>query len=439
MLDRFLEFINTNDLFDGSKKVLLAVSGGADSMVMLYLFERSGYEYGVAHCNFQLRENDSELDEQLVRQQVLIHGVPSWFERFDTLEYARLNGISVEMAARELRYAFFEKIRKEHHYDFVATAHHQDDLVETFFLNLIRKTGIRGLTGIREKKGTIVRPLLFATREEIKKYAVENDISYRDDHTNNEVVYQRNYIRHRIIPLFYELQPAFGKNFSASVANLRQVEEVYLGYMEMEREKVCAQQEDTLVVHIESLLKTPFPQNLLHEILTGYGFNPAVIADVFYSLDAEPGKQFFSPTHRLVKDRENLFVSKLGVRQNRIFYIGENESQFSGPFDLEITWAAGSGFLIDKSPDVACLDAEKLEFPLLVRQWQKGDYFQPLGMTGFKKVSDFLIDRKVPVHEKDNTWVICSGRKIVWIVGHRIDNRFRITPESKKVICIIRR
>ncbi|KAF0236022.1 MAG: tRNA(Ile)-lysidine [Prolixibacteraceae bacterium] len=217
MLQRFLENIKIKKLFEPKQKVLLAVSGGIDSMVMLYLFEKSGFDYGIVHCNFQLRGNESDRDEEFVKTQVLIHGVPSYFTRFDTEEYAQLNGISIEMAARDLRYGYFEKIRVEHHYDFIATAHHSDDLIETFFLNLSRKTGIKGLAGIKDKSGKILRPLLFASREEIEKFASENYIEFREDSTNNEVFYQRNFLRHRILPLFSKLNPAFKKNIQVSL------------------------------------------------------------------------------------------------------------------------------------------------------------------------------------------------------------------------------
>ncbi len=213
MLVRFFEFVKNKQLFEPHQKVLLAVSGGVDSMVLLHLFENSGFEYGIVHCNFQLRGDESDGDEEFVKQQVLNHGVPSWFQTFETEEYARLNGISIEMAARELRYQFFEEIRVENNYDFIATAHHLDDLIETFFLNLSRKTGIKGLTGIKEKAGKIIRPLLFADRDEIEEFARVNFIDFREDSTNNEVIYQRNFLRHKILPLFSEINPLLKKMY----------------------------------------------------------------------------------------------------------------------------------------------------------------------------------------------------------------------------------
>ncbi len=436
MLGRFLEYINEKQLFESHQKVLLAVSGGIDSMVLLHLFEKSKFDYGVVHCNFQLRGSESDMDEEFVRQQVLIHGLPFFSTCFDTEDYARVNGISIEMAARELRYNYFEKIRTENNYDFIATAHHQDDLLETFFLNLSRKTGIRGLTGIKEKTGHIIRPLLFVSRREIEDFARTQFIGFREDHTNSEVIYQRNFIRHRILPVFSELNPAFKNNLSETIENLRDAEDVFSFFMQKEKNRVTSVAGDEVSVSIENLLQFAFPKVLLFEILTPYNFNANVIQQVFISLENLPGKQFFSKTHRLVKDREHLFLTPLSEPENRIFYIEKDDMELFAPFDLAIEKVQADHFEIVKSSKIACLDMDTLEFPLLIRKWQQGDYFQPLGMSGFKKLSDFLIDEKIPVHKKENTWLLCSGQKVVWIIGHRIDDRFKITQETRQVFKI---
>ena len=436
MLERFLENITIKKLFEAKQKVLLAVSGGIDSMIMLYLFEKSGFDYGIVHCNFQLRGNESDQDEEFVKKQVLIHGVPSFFKRFDTEEYAQINGISIEMAARELRYDYFEKIRIEHKYDFIATAHHSDDLIETFFLNLSRKTGIKGLTGIKDKSGKIIRPLLFASRDEIEQFASENYIEFREDSTNSDVFYQRNFLRHRILPLFSELNQSFKKNMLASIENLKDAETVYTRFFETEKQKVVEYATNSQIIDIEKLRKSEHPKILLLEILNSFNFNPAVAEDVFQSLESESGKQFYSKTHRLIKDREKLYVSEIAEQENRIYYIETDDIELFAPCEINIEKLHGKDFKIRKEKNIACLDFEKLEFPLLIRKWQQGDYFQPLGMTGFKKVSDFLIDEKIPVHEKENIWLLCSGNKIAWIMGNRIDNRFKITDKTGKIIKI---
>jgi tRNA(Ile)-lysidine synthase len=388
------------------------------------------------HCNFQLRGDESDSDEEFVKKQVLIHGVPSYFKRFDTEEYAQINGISIEMAARELRYDYFEKIRTEHQFDFIATAHHSDDLIETFFLNISRKTGIKGLTGIKDKTVRIIRPLLFASRDEIEQFAAKNYIEFREDSSNSEMVFQRNFLRHRILPLFTELNPSFKKNILASIENLKEAETIYSRFFESEKQKAVEPDAENLIIGIAKLINSPHPRLLLLEILSEYNFNPTVVDEVFQSLDTESGKQFYSKTHRLVKDREKLFVSPVEEKDNRIFYIESDDLNLFEPFDIDIGKFDSRGFKITKEPQIASLDLENLEFPLLIRKWQHGDYFQPLGMTGFKKVSDFFIDEKIPVHEKENTWLLCSGSKIAWIMGQRIDNRFKVTPKTGKVFKI---
>ncbi len=436
MQEQFIQNIDAKKLIRAGQKILLAVSGGIDSMVLLHLFEKSGFDYGVVHCNFQLRGEESDGDEKFVREQVQMHGIPSFFKTFDTQEYARLNGISIEMAARELRYNYFHKIRLKYDYDLIATAHHQDDLIETFFLNLSRKTGIKGLTGIKDKSGNLIRPLLFAGRQEIEAYAAKHYIEYREDSSNNEVVFQRNYLRHKILPLFSELNPAFKKNLLASIDNLRDAENVYISVLKKDKETVVVENDGVIQIDIEKLRTTQFPQLLLLEVLSPLNFNSSVVDEVFHSLEAESGKQFFSKTHRLVKDRDQLFISELKESEEKIYYIEEDDVELFEPFDILVQKADSVNFDIIKRSNVACIDYDMIQFPLLIRKWKQGDYFQPLGMTGIKKVSDFLIDRKVPLHEKENVWLLCSGKKIVWIMGLRLDERFKVASDTKKVLVL---
>jgi tRNA(Ile)-lysidine synthase len=338
------------------------------------------------------------------------------------------------MAARELRYEYFEQIRKQHQFKYIATAHHQDDLIETFFLNLSRKTGIKGLTGIKEKTEKLIRPLLFAGRVEIENYAAQNYIEFRDDSSNSEIIYRRNFLRHKILPLFEEWNPAFKNNVVASISNLRDTEKVYTLFIQLEKEKVLVENNQEFEIPIQELMQSTFPKILLFEILTEFNFNSTVINEVFQSFGNEPGKQFFSKSHRLIKDREVLYVSKIRDDNERIFYVENDDIELFKPLDINIEKLEIDEFQLIKSRQVACIDLEKLEFPLLIRKWKQGDYFQPLGMQGFKKVSDFFIDEKIPLHEKENTWLLCSGETIVWIMGRRIDNRFKVTPETKKVL-----
>ena len=436
MFNQFIQFVKERQLFKPQQKVLLAISGGIDSMVLLHLFEKSGFNYGVAHCNFQLRGEESDTDEKFVKDQVLIHGVQAFFESFDTAEYAKLCGISIEMAARELRYDFFEKVRIENGFDCIATAHHQDDLIETFFLNLSRKTGIKGLTGIKAKTENLIRPLLFAERNKIEAFAKEYFIEFREDSSNNEVVFQRNFLRHKILPLFSELNPSFKKNILASVANLKDAEDVYSGFLNLEKKSIVAEFQNEIIIDIAGLQNSSYPNVLLLEIMSEYNFNSTVVNEVFSNLTTESGRQFFSKTHRLIKDREKLFVSELKDEDERVYYIEEEDIELFEPFDITIGKIPAQDFEIIKKANVACIDLDEIGFPLLIRKWKQGDYFQPLGMTGFKKVSDFFIDQKIPIHKKENTWLLCSGKKIVWIMGHRLDNRFKFTQETQQVLKI---
>lgn len=434
MYNDFIQFVKDYQLFEPSQKILLAISGGIDSMVLLHLFEKSGFEYGIAHCNFQLRGDESDADEEFVKKHVLIHGVPAFFETFDTEEYAKLSGISLEMAARELRYEFFEKIRTKNRFEYIATAHHQDDLIETFFLNLSRKTGIKGLTGIKEKSETVIRPLLFAGRSEIERFASENFIEFREDSSNKELVFQRNFLRHKIIPLFSELNPSFKKNILASVSNLKDAEMVYNHFVDINKKQVLTTEGDNLYIEISDLQKTRFPKLLLLELLQPYNFNSTVVDEIYQGLSTDSGKKYYSKTHRVIKDREKLQISVLTEEEERIYYIEKEDIELFQPMDITIEKLSAESFEVIRKSNVACLDMDEIEFPLLIRKWKQGDYFQPLGMNGFKKISDFFIDQKIPIYEKENTWLLCSGKKIVWIMGHRIDNRFKITGETKNVL-----
>jgi len=354
MLDRFLQQITKNKLFEPGQKILLAVSGGIDSMVLLHLFERSHFDYGIVHCNFNLRGSESDGDESFVKAQVMIHGVQAFFTSFETEEYATLNGISIEMAARELRYEYFERVRKENGYDYIATAHHQDDLIETFFLNLSRRTGIKGLTGIKEKSGRLIRPLLFASRDEIESYAAKNYLEFREDSTNNEVIYQRNFLRHNILPLFSELNPAFKKNLLGSIENLKDAEKVYSSVFDSEKQKVVSTVNEITTISVEMLQTSKFPDILLLEILSDFNFNPTVVDEVFQRLETDSGKQFFSKTHRLIKDREALFIAPISTKESRIFYIEQDDLELFEPMTISVERYSNENFKIIKNPKVAC-------------------------------------------------------------------------------------
>lgn len=436
MLDRFRRYIESHQLIPPGGKVLLAVSGGIDSMAMWNLFEAAGLEFGVIHCNFTLRGSASDDDERLVRDQAAERAVQLYVKRFDTIEYARMKGISVEMAARELRYSWFEEVRTAEGYDLIATAHHQDDLIETFFINLLRKTGIRGLSGFREKSGTLIRPLLFTCRKEIVAWAETAGVAFREDHTNNEVVFQRNYIRHEIIPRLESLNPAFRANLAESMENLRLTEAFFTTEMNRQLRKIALPGTENRTIYISELLKLPHPRLVLYEWMNSFGFNATTADSTWAGLHGEPGKRWFSPTHRLVSDRNQLIITPLTEENEQLFYIGEEDRDIRNPLPLQMEFLPAEGFTIIRTPEVACLDADLLDFPLIIRKWTPGEYFQPLGMNGFKKISDFFTDEKFSIPEKENTWILYSSNKVVWIIGSRIDHRFRVTPNTRRILKI---
>ena len=436
MINRFKTYIQEHRLFEPAGKILLAVSGGVDSMVMWKLFEESDLDYAVIHCNFQLRGEDSEKDEQLVREKAREKGIHLYVRKFDTLDYAQSSGLSVEMAARELRYTWFEEVLSEEKFSYLATAHHMDDLLESFFINRVRKTGIRGLTGFREKSGKLVRPMLFTNRKEIDAWAGKNDVSFRRDATNDETIFQRNFIRHRVIPELETLNPAFRANLAATIANLRETEEFYMNEMNRQIRKITNPDAGHPEIFISQLMKLSHPRQVLFEWMNRYGFNPVTVETLFSNLGRETGRQYFSRTHRLVTDRNKLIITPLPEESSPVFYVEEQDNEIVDPLHLLLDRRDILDFSLIRDPRCACLDLDKLVFPLVIRRWQQGEYFQPLGMTGFKKISDFFVDEKFSIPDKERTWVLYSEGKVVWIIGQRIDNRFRITPETRRVLIL---
>ncbi len=435
-----LAFSDAGKIFSREDKILLAVSGGIDSMVMAHLFHLGKFSIAIAHCNFGLRGRDSDDDAEFVREAALQWKIPYFCKKFPTSAWAAGKGISIQMAARDLRYAWFEQVREENHFDYVATAHHLDDQVETFLINLIRGTGIAGLHGIPVKSGSIIRPMMFAFREEIEQFANRCKVPYRMDLSNNETKYTRNKIRHEVIPLLCSINPEFRQGLTASIRRFHAFEQV--GEQAINTWLYQNQNTDG-IKHVmdTSLLKGVGPlEPYLWKWMSGFGFNETHVSNLLASFDSDGRKIFTSPTHLLVKERGSLSISPIvpapPAKVLKIALFGKKK-QVCTPLNLLFKRIPGvTGFEISAARNKASLNFDKLQFPLMVRKWQRGDLFYPLGMRKKKKLSDFFIDQKFTLKEKEETWLLCSGRDIVWIIGHRIDHRYRVTPVTREILSV---
>jgi tRNA(Ile)-lysidine synthase len=439
MLSDFKKFIEKELELTKGDKILLAVSGGADSVLMLYLFWKAGYNCGIAHCNFHLRDKDSDFDEELVSKLALKYNYPFFKIDFNTTQYAEEKGISIEMAARELRYTWFEKIRKENDYKFIATAHHQDDLIETFFINLTRGTGIRGLSGFDQKKNAIIRPILFANRSSIHQFIKKHNLEFREDRTNSETKFIRNKFRHNILPLFTEINPSYKQNILQTIKNLQDAELLMNNELNHAFKKVVSSKDEITYVNISKLTEYKDIHPYLFEILQPYGFNNDQVINIEKVLYDESGKVFISKSHKLVKDRNTLVIAPIDENFSLPIIITKKTDLVNLPFYKQLILKYlknNSEFVISKEPEYATLDADKLKFPLEIRKWEQGDYFFPIGMKQKKKLSDFLIDEKINLIDKQNTLLLLSDNQVVWIIGKRIDNRFKITDQSTNILQI---
>jgi len=439
MFNEFVEYCSNVIGLKSGDKILLTVSGGADSMVMLHLFERSDYEISVAHCNFNLRGEESERDTAFVKDYCDSNDVRLFVKYFNTAEYAAENGISVQMAARDLRYRWFEQLRQKLDYDYIATAHHLDDQAETFFINLVRGTGIAGLHGIRPVAGRLIRPLLFARRMEIEKYASEHNLDFVDDSSNFSDKYLRNHIRHNILPMFDALNPKFITNLARTIDNIAGIERAFKHQTQILFNSMLKIEGDKIIINIPKLLEIDNLDVYLSEFLLQYGFNADAIKKIYDNLKSDKsGLRFFSDSFRLIKDRNDLIITPLQDENNDnrddFFIVNEDfKGDFPVEFSFEITGRVEE-FSTDNS--TAYFDFDKLRFPLVLRKWENGDFFYPFGMNGKKLVSDLFTDLKISVIDKENIWIMCSGTDIIWVVGYRSDNRYRVDEKTEKILIL---
>jgi len=439
MLQEFRTFIRRNQLFEGDETILLAISGGVDSVVMCELMRQAKYSFAIAHCNFKLRGQESDDDEVFVRNLAVVMDVPFHIRHFETAEYAKSNHLSLQMAARELRYEWFEELMDEFGYRFVANAHQLDDQAETFFINLLRGTGLSGLHGILPKQGRIIRPLLFASRKEILEFAYVSGLQWREDSSNSSRKYLRNRLRHELMPVLVDIDPFFSKNLNNTIRILRETEAIYRQKIEEAKtDLIETNGKDTRI--LISWLEEFFPvETWLYELLRPYNFSITVVQEIITSLNAISGKVFFSPTHRLIRDREYLIIEsfdQIGSLSAEPVMAFDPLLQTQPALPIPVTFRVERyhDFIIPEGTQYACFDYDKLTFPLHFRHWKKGDYFIPFGSKGKKKISDFFVDQKLSIDEKERLYLLLSGEDIIWVTGMRSDNRYRLTKSTNRVL-----
>ncbi|MFK5891448.1 MAG: tRNA lysidine(34) synthetase TilS [Flavobacteriaceae bacterium] len=438
MLKEVAEHINKNFPFLKRAKILVATSGGVDSMVASYILNSLGYNIALAHCNFKLRAKDSDKDEVFVKGWAHKNNIVCYTRSFETAQYAKNKKISIQLAARELRYQWFDDLLAQENYDYIITAHHANDNLETVLLNLTRGTGFKGLLGIPEQNDKIIRPLLPFSRETILAFAKKNNIAWREDKSNASDKYSRNKIRHQIIPVLQELNPNLIDSFTKNQAYLKGIENILNDRLEVVKKEVVRQTgKSTLSFDIAKILSLSNPKVYLFELLRNYGFT--AWDDISDLLTAQSGKQIFSKTHRLLKDREALFLSPLKPEKElkKSYTINNLEIGLSlEGLNLSFENIIKTDFKSNTNKACIFVDEDKIKGSLIVRKWQKGDYFYPFGMQNKKKISTFFKDQKMSLLDKENTWLLCNDNNIIWIIGQRLDNRFRISENTKKILKI---
>ena len=432
MLQIFKEHIDTHFSFLKDKKLLVACSGGVDSVVLSFLLKKSRFNIGLAHCNFSLRGKDSDGDETFVIDWADKLSIPVFTETFNTKEFAKDHKLSTQMAARELRYHWFYEILKDFKYDYLATGHHADDDLETFFINLSRGSGLQGLTGIPKINETVIRPLLLFSRSEIVAFAKENKLTWREDSSNASTEYLRNKLRHDVLPEYKNATEGVLQNFQKTQKYLKDSQDLVEDYMALVYNLAVTENFDGYTLHIEKLQELPHTEAVLYQLLHPFGFTDWEVVPEL--LKAQSGKQVFSTTHRLLKDRNVLLLTKItSEEQIDEILIKKNIKKIEIPLQIEFIPIDKIGY-IDNS--VIYVDKDKLHYPLKLRKWRKGDAFQPFGMKGKKKLSKFFKDEKLSLVAKEKIWVLCSDSEIIWIIGHRADERFKVTSKTTDILKI---
>ncbi len=438
MITAFKKHIESNALYTTKHKIIVAVSGGIDSSVLLHLLHACKYKCIVAHCNFGLRGKESDADELFVKKLANKYSFPFRSIRFETSNYAIEHGISIQMAARDLRYNWFNELLEIEESEAIAIAHNKNDVAETMLLNLSRGTGIRGLSGIQVQLGRITRPLLFAKRDKIETYANANKIKFREDSSNKQTKYKRNRIRHIVIPELEKLNPSFIDSISLSATNIKASVDFYSDCILKIKNEIITTKKDQFFINIAAIKNNKHGHIILYELLREYDFNGIQCDAIYQSLTKQAGNLFSSLHYTLNVDREQLIISKQKDKIPSTVLIKKSTKEISVPIALKIEKKTLGKKKYDpiQSSKIASLDVKLLQFPLTLRLWETGDRFRPLGMRSSKKLSDFYTDIKLSRAEKECTYVITSNNEIVWVVGHRIDDRYKITTETNAIVVI---
>ena len=451
MLKQFIAFVNKEQLFTTGDGLLLAVSGGLDSVVLCELCFQAGYDFVIAHCNFQLRGEESVRDEQFVQALGKKYGKQVLVKHFDTMAYAEQQKVSVQVAARDLRYAWFESAignqqsatdsdAPTHHSPLtthILTAHHLDDNVETLLMKFFKGTGIAGLHGILPKQGKLVRPLLFARKEELLLFAQQHQLQWVEDSSNAQDKYARNYLRHQVIPSLQQLYPEVVSNLADNINRFREAEILYQQAVEQHKKKLLEYKGEEIHIPVLKLKKTTPLHTIVYEIAKGYGFSPAQVPDIVRLLDSGSGRYVASASHRIIRNRNWLIIAPAATEVATHIIIEEKDTLIKfAAGSLQFTHENTHNSQLPTTNSIACIDDKHLHFPLILRPWKAGDYFYPLGMQKKKKLARFLTDQKLSKTAKEQVWVMESQKRIVWVVGMRIDDRFKITDATKAVLQI---
>jgi len=430
MLEDFKRHIAQDVPFLLDSSLLVTVSGGLDSMLLLLLCRQAGLRVSVAHCNFNLRAAESDGDQAFVVDYCTLHNIPIYIKGFDTSAYAKTSKTSTQIAARELRYQWFSELALAKNFKYILTAHHLNDDLETFLINLGRGTGIKGLTGIPVINGKIVRPLIKFSRKRIRDYALDQALQWREDSSNATDNYVRNHIRHHAIPNLEEAQPNILKGLQHTQEHLKQSERLLKVYTAQLRQQFITGSKGEEVIDLVVLAAHPEPEAVLYQLLSQYGFT--AWDDIYKLPQSQSGKEITSSTHRLLKDRDNLIISVIKVDVARSYYWRKEEKNIEGDFGK---LSVGEGAVVASiSKQEIVVDAASIQYPLTIRKWRDGDFFYPYGMKGKKKLSKYLKDEKVSLIAKEKVWLLCSNNAVVWVIGHRADDRFKVVDTTQKTI-----